>query len=152
MHNFNSIDDCLDYSLATHWTSLEWKWHTWTLNICFFKAFVIEIESFLMHFHLFSLTSLGRNFFNLVAWLLLLKFLIQYQFDLIFFQVFFFMAKKGLITQLSWQMILTLQFKMLYLNSFELVCKLWEAHCLHIFSYRCYSSSWFSDCHCDAQM
>jgi hypothetical protein len=77
-----------------------------------------------MHFHLFSLTSLGRNFFNLVAWLLLLKFLIQYQFDLIFFQVFFFMAKKGLITQLSWQMILTLQFKMLYLNSFELVCKL----------------------------
>jgi hypothetical protein len=47
-----------------------------------------------MHFHLLSLSSLGKKNLNLVAWLLLSKFLTQYQFDSIFFQVFFFMAKK----------------------------------------------------------
>jgi hypothetical protein len=102
VHNFNSINDRLAYSIVTHWTSLKWKWHTWTLNICFLKAFVIEIESFLMHFYFLFLPSLGKNNLNLVAWLFLLKFLTRYQFDLIFFHVFFFLVKKGLITQLSW--------------------------------------------------
>jgi len=63
------------------------------LNIYFLKAFFIEIESFFMHFHLLSLPSLGNKNLNLVARLPLLKFLI-YKFDLIFFQVFFVMAKK----------------------------------------------------------